>query len=87
MLYPGISCTQIGGVDGSGTHSGNSQNLFYVSMADRTIRLDDIPVMEDKIMYDAFARFNSKWIHQPVLRKQFELLKSFVRRIIGLDYK
>ena len=87
VLYPGISCTQIGGVDGSGTHSGNNQDMFNVTMSNRSICLDDIPVMEDSVMYDAFARFNSKWLHQPVMRKQFELFKSFVRRVIGLDYK
>ena len=87
VLYPGISCAQIGGVDGSGTHSGNNQDMFNVTMANRSICLDDIPVMEDRIMYDAFARFNSKWIHQPVVRKHFELFKSFIRRIMGLDYK
>ena len=87
VLYPGISCTQIGGVDGSGTHSGNNQDMFNVTMSNRSICLDDIPVMEDRVMYDAFARFNSKWLHQPVMRKQFELFKSFVRRVIGLDYK
>lgn len=87
VLYPGVSCAQIGGVDGSGTHSGNNQELFYVQLATKPIILEDIQVKENKDMYEAFARFNNKWGEQSLLRKNFELVKSFFRRLIGLDYK
>ena len=53
----------------------------------KKIQHSDLLISTNGLMYDAFSRFNNKWIHQPVVRKQFELLKSFVRRIVGLDYK
>lgn len=87
VLYPGVSCTQIGGADGSGTHSENNQKMFYVSLADKPILLDDIDVKEDVDIYHAFSKFNRKWIHQSVFKRNYGLFKSFVRRLLGLDYK
>lgn len=87
VLYPGVSCTQIGGTDGSGTHSENNQEMFYVKLADKPILLENINVKENVDIYHAFSRFNKKWLYQPILKRQYGLLKSFVRRLLGLDYR
>lgn len=87
VLYPGVSCTQIGGTDGSGTHSENNQEMFYVKLADRPILLENINVIENLDIYHAFSRFNRKWLYQPVLKRRYDLFKSFFRRLLGLDHK
>lgn len=87
VLYPGVSCTQIGGADGSGTHSENNQEMFYVKLADKPILLEDINVEEHIEIYHAYSRFNRKWLYQSALKRQYGLFKSFVRRLLGLDYR
>lgn len=87
VLFPGCSLSIQTGIDGSGTHS-DEGNSKYVNMilSESSISVLDIPVVENKHMYEAFSRFynqgpsnNIRWLYGE--------FKSFVRRLIGLDYK
>jgi hypothetical protein len=87
VLFPGRSLAIQTGIDGSGTHSGK-ENSKYANMilSGTRIPILDIPVEENKHMFEAFSRFyhqgqsyNMRWFYDEV--------KSFVRRLIGLDFK
>ena len=50
------------------------------------ILLSDIPVMENQLMYQAFSRFYGKG-RKITVKVLFQRLKSFVRRLLGVDYR
>lgn len=88
ILYPGVSYVLIGGADGSGTHSANNQEIFAdMTLANTSLIINDIPIEENKNMYDAFARFYSREKTETWCQNIFSLFKSFVRRLLGLDHK
>lgn len=88
ILYPGVSYALIGGADGSGTHSANNQEIFAdMTLANTSLIINDIPIEENKNMYDAFARFYSREKTETWCQNIFSLFKSFVRRLLGLDHK
>lgn len=88
ILYPGISFAQIGGADGSGTHSACNQSVFdKMPLADSPCDLKDIPVVENHEMYNAFSRFYLENDKKSLWLKYYRLFKSFFRRLLGMDYR
>lgn len=85
VLFPGISLARQSGMDGSGTHSGKDTVSPYsnLKIAKAPITIDNIAVIENPDMYKAYSRFYSKG------RKTnyYTAFKSFIRRLIGIDYR
>jgi len=56
-LYPGRSLVRNIGREGSGTHGGDPDDIYKVTLADGPIPLDDIAVAESRIGREAFTGF------------------------------
>ena len=86
VLFPGQSLALQNGMDGKGTHSENIHEVYnMMHLASSPILLEDIPVEENEEMYAAFSRYY-KGGQKVTLKGQYKRLKSFVRRLIGIDY-
>ena len=74
------------GTDGSGTHGTVADHKYdKMQLSMEPIHVGDITIEESKEMYDAFARFYSKGQLRTV-KTEWERFKSFIRRLIGIDY-
>lgn len=88
QLFPGHSLAIQSGMDGSGTHSGDGASPFHnMQLASSPIYLGDIPVEESREMYEAYARFYKGNRNFCSLRRYYNRCKSFIRRLLGIDYK
>lgn len=87
QLFPGQTMAIQQGMDGSGTHSGIDATYSNMKLSHSPIILHDIPVVESHEMYMAFSKFYSNISSASFLLKQYERLKSFIRRLIGIDYR
>ena len=88
QLFPGKSMAIQTGTDGSGTHGVKVQHTFdSMQLCMEPIRLGDIAIEENKEMYDAFARFYAKGNTESGLMRICGTIKSFIRSLLGLDYK
>ena len=88
-LFPHHTMAIQTGMDGSGTHSmaGGKNPYQYMALSDKPVLIDDIRVEENKDMYKAFSRFYCGEADRYTLKKLYCRFKSFIRRLIGLDYK
>ena len=88
QLFPGRTMAIQTGTDGSGTHGIKVQHTFdSMQLCMEPIRLGDIAIEENKEMYDAFARFYAKGNTACELKRICGAIKSFIRSLLGLDYK
>ena len=85
-LFPYQTMAIQSGMDGTGTHSGISSTYSNMKLSQVPILLSDIPVMENQLMYQAFSRFYGKG-RKVTVKVLFQRLKSFVRRLLGVDYR
>lgn len=84
VLFPGQSLALQNGMDGTGTHSGNVQEVYkMMRLASSPIQLENIPVEECKEMYAAYSRY----YRGDRKTSEYDRFKSFVRRLIGIDYR
>lgn len=87
VLFPGQSLALQNGMDGTGTHSGDNPDLYNaVRLASSPVILQDIIVKESKEMYAAYSRYY-RGGRKTTIRSVYNRFKSFVRRLIGIDYK
>jgi len=87
QLFPGRTMAIQSGMDGTGTHCGAGDTVYdYMSLSDRPIELPNIPIEENMEMYNAYSRFygNGK---KRTFKTEWERVKSFIRRLIGIDYR
>ena len=88
-LFPNQTMAIQTGMDGSGTHSKAGERNPYQNMtiSNTPVNLGDIRVEENKKMYEAFSLFYGNGVNGYSLKNLYSRFKSFVRRLIGLDYK
>lgn len=88
QLFPGRTMAIQTGTDGSGTH-GKSRDDKYdnMTLSKVPIEIHDIPIEESKEMYNKFSCFYGKNMKKHSFKHQYGRLKSFIRRLIGIDYK
>ncbi len=87
VLFPGQSLALQNGMDGTGTHSGNAPTMYdNMKLSANPIKLTDIPVCENKEMFGAYARYY-RGGRKMTLKRSFNQLRSFIRRLIGVDYR
>lgn len=85
-LFPPHTMTIQLGMDGTGTHCSANSTYDNMSVGNIPVKLKDIPIEENKIMYAAFSRFYSRNRNSPI--KEYWLrFKSFIRRMLGIDYR
>ncbi len=88
QLFPGKTMAIQTGTDGSGTHGVKVQHTFdSMQLCMEPVHVGDITIGESKEMYEAFARFYAKGNTERGLRRIYNDVKSFVRSLLGLDYK
>ena len=88
QLFPGRSMAIQTGLDGSGTHSGGGLSPYHaMKIASSPIQLGDIPIEENRKMYKAYAQFYKKIRKISSWKLYYENFKSFIRRLLGLDYR
>lgn len=88
ILYPSHTMTIQNGIDGTGTHSGKDDFPYHnMKLHQLPITLQDIVIEENKTMYQAYARFYNKIKQHHVFLDKYHQIKSFIRRLIGIDYK
>ena len=88
QLFPGRTMAIQTGTDGSGTHGIKVQHTFdSMQLCMEPIRLGDIAIEENKEMYEAFARFYAKGNTERGIKHICGAIKSFIRSLLGLDYK
>ena len=80
-IYPGVSMTQNIGFDGSGVHCGTDQS-YEVSLLDRPIHIDNIPVVESAEARAAWSDFLKKISQakstEPLLSKLWRWAKKIL---------
>ena len=88
-LFPNQTMAIQTGMDGSGTHSrsGGRNPYQYMKISNTPVYLGDIRVEENKKMYEAFSLFYGDGVNGYSLKNLYSRFKSFIRRLIGLDYK
>lgn len=90
-LFPGRSLVSNHGLDGSGTHRGKPANKsgndgVDVNKQNTQINLHDIPILENEQAYNLIRNtLISKRPKIGVIRKKYNWLKSFVRRLLYID--
>lgn len=88
QLFPGKTLALQNGMDGTGTHSGDDNNQFRnMSLSEEPIVLSDISIDENKLMYDAYSRYYRNGQNPYSMGFLIIRFKSFIRRLIGLDFK
>ena len=88
QLFPGCTLAIQTGTDGSGTHSTSKDNQYDGMLVSQTpIELNDIPIEESKEMYDRYSRFYGEGTNKYTFQYQYGRFKSFVRRMLGIDYR
>ena len=87
QLFPSKTMSVQSGMDGTGTHSGNSNIYANMHLCMEPISVDDIPILESKEMYNAYSEFYSKGQNKSSMRYKYNRFKSFVRRLLGIDYR
>lgn len=87
QLFPGKSLALQNGMDGTGTHSGDAPYLYNaVRLASSPVAVQDIIVEENKEIYAAYSRYY-RGGRKTTIRSEYNRFKSFVRRLIGIDYR
>ena len=87
QLFPGRSMAIQTGTDGSGTHGTDADHKYdKMQLSMRPIPIGEIPVEESKEMYDAFSRFYGQG-QKKTFKTELARFKSFIRRLIGIDYR
>ncbi|MBR1401608.1 MAG: glycosyltransferase [Prevotella sp.] len=87
VLYPGESLALQSGMDGTGTHSDNSPHKYdMMELSARPISITDIPVCENKEIFAAYARYY-RGGKEKSIKFFYGQLKSFIRRLMGIDYR
>lgn len=79
-LYPGISLVENIGNDGSGTHRSN-ESLYAVRLADRPVKVGDIPIEESVAARKAFIKY-FRMQHSSWIKKIRSKLKRICDRLI-----
>lgn len=85
-LFPCQTMAIQSGMDGTGTHCGVSSVYGNMKLRQVPILLSDITVVENQLMYRAYSRFYGK-NRNITLKVLFQRLKSFIRRLLGVDYR
>ncbi len=91
-LFPGHSLVSNHGLDGSGTHSnksseGTGTDGVEVESSAKPIVLLDIPIEENQQAYSAYRNtFLAKRTKVSRLKRSYSQFKSFVRRLLYIDY-
>lgn len=85
-LFPNQTMAIQSGMDGTGTHSGIDSTYSNMKLSQAPILLSDIHVVENQLMYQVFSQFYGKG-RKITYKTYINRLKSFVRRLIGLDYR
>ena len=57
-----------------------------MACAQLPIEVGDIKVEESREMYKAFRDFYKKEFNENGIKRSYNIFKSFVRRLIGMDY-
>lgn len=86
QLFPGRTMAIQSGMDGTGTHSGISSVYDNMKLSLVPIELEDVLVEENRDMYWKFSKFYGKG-KKNTLGTKINRLKSFVRRLLGIDYR
>lgn len=88
QLFPGKTLSIQTGTDGSGSHCMEKDTKFdAMQVYQYPICVTDIQV-EDYLQYrKAYSFFLKKMNNSSMFRKWIEEVKSFIRRLIGIDYK
>ena len=87
QLFPGRSMAIQTGTDGSGTHGTDADHKYdKMRLSMRPIHIGEIDVEESKEMYDAFSRFYGQG-QKKTFKTELARFKSFIRRLIGIDYR
>ena len=87
QLFPGKTLAIQTGTDGSGTH-GTSVDHQYDNMrlCQELIELGDISVEENGLMYRKYSEFYGRG-QKRTIKSEYNRFKSFVRRLLGVDYR
>lgn len=87
QLFPGKTLAIQNGTDGTGTHSGGGPSVYDdMRVCQEAVIIDDIAVEESKEMYKAYSDFYNRRNNKS-LKFEYNRLKSYIRRLIGIDYK
>lgn len=87
QLFPGKTLAIQSGMDGTGTHSEDDRTYSNMKLSDVPILVDNIIVEENLYMYKLYSIFYGRNIRKKSFSFQYNRFKSFVRRLIGIDYK
>ncbi len=85
-LFPGRTMAIQSGMDGTGTHSGFDNVYSGMSLSTSPIKVEDINIAENKEMYDVYSSFYGR-DRKRTIKTVYEQFKSFVRRLLGVDYR
>ena len=76
------------GTDGSGTHSGGGPSVYDNMILSRDyVGVEEIPIEESKKMYALYSEFYRSKQNYNVITFHYERFKSFIRRLLGIDYR
>lgn len=88
VLYPHKTLAIQNGFDGSGIHCNNKNTLYAgMTVSKEPVQVSDILIEESKQMYKAYHRAYMQELKPYYFKHIYSLFKSFIRRLIGLDYK
>lgn len=87
-LFPGKTMVAQTGTDGSGTHCTICDTTYSsILVSNSPINVSPIKNEENMAMYNLYANFYKKNAGSGNVRTVYNKLKSFVRRLFGIDYK
>lgn len=87
QLFPGKTLAIQNGTDGTGTHSGGGPSVYdNMQVCQEPVIIGNIDVKESREMYKVYSNFYGRR-YKRSLKVEYDRLKSFIRRLIGIDYK
>ena len=87
QLFPGKTMAVQTGTDGSGTHGTEADHKYdNMRLCQEPLELDEIPVEESELMYKKFSEFYGRG-QKRTIKTEYSRFKSFIRRLLGIDYR
>lgn len=88
QLFPNRTLAIQSGMDGSGTHSGAGDSPYNnMILCSAPVVLPDVEVVESEEMYKRYSNFYLQGRKRYSIKGEFNRLKSFVRRLFGIDHR
>lgn len=85
ILFPNQSLVENHGFDGSGTHSNKNDTVKTSTMSQSPIEIKKTSIVENRIAYQSLCNYFKSKNRQKTIKKYYNNLKVFIRKLLLID--